>query len=157
MKKCKHCQEGMEAGSKFCVRCGKRQGTSTFTGCVAVLLVLGLFYFLNAAKNYQPADTNAPTAAALSQEPSQNLEMVGNYGWERGEAGLFLIGLVKNNSGVTIQRAQIAFSLYNKYGQQVGSTSTSMSGLEPDGTWKFRAAVTDHDVVTASVSELTGR
>ncbi|MGE5590998.1 MAG: FxLYD domain-containing protein [Bacillota bacterium] len=51
----------------------------------------------------------------------------------------YVTGTVKNNSNKKYSYAQVEINLYDKDGNQVGSTLANINNLEPGGTWKFKA------------------
>ena len=56
-----------------------------------------------------------------------------------GEFASEITGVVTNNTGRTIRYARISFAILDKQGRQVGNAFDNVAGLEPHGSWKFKA------------------
>jgi hypothetical protein len=53
-------------------------------------------------------------------------------------------------------RFSIGFKLYDKSGAQVGTATSNIAGLDPHGTWRFKALVYEDSAVSARLSALFG-
>lgn len=70
--------------------------------------------------------------------------------------GRAITGIVINRRKNKLTYAQITFNLYDASGDQVGSASANVNGLEPGGRWKFQAATFGQGFAKSKVSEITG-
>ncbi len=73
-----------------------------------------------------------------------------------GEFGGEITGMVVNRRSRKLSYAQITFNLYDESGSQVGSAIGNINGLEPGGTWKFKATSLGVKFVKYKFSELSG-
>ncbi len=73
-----------------------------------------------------------------------------------GELGGEITGIVVNRRSRKLDYAQITFNLYDESGAQVGSAIGNINGLEPGGTWKFKATSLGVRFVKYKFSELSG-
>jgi len=80
---------------------------------------------------------------------------VGEWRFIRGAYTSEIIGVVRNNTSRTFGYAQIEFSLYDRYGRQVGSTFDNICNLDPYGIWRFEAIVLEDDAVSARFAGIT--
>ena len=67
-----------------------------------------------------------------------------------------IIGTVRNNSTIEFAYAQIEFNLYDKDGNQIGSTFDNINNLEPNKTWKFSAMIMEEGVKDVKFKGVTG-
>lgn len=74
----------------------------------------------------------------------------------RGQFGGEITGTVVNRTDRKYRYAQITFNLYDGSGAQVGSALANINGLEPGGSWKFKATSFGTDFKKYKFSELTG-
>ena len=77
----------------------------------------------------------------------------------KGTSGEFsgeISGMVVNRRSRKLSYAQITFNLYDESGAQVGSALANINGLEPGGTWKFKASTFGTDFSSYKFSELSG-
>ena len=65
-------------------------------------------------------------------------------------------GAVKNNCAKQYSYVQVSFNLYDREGNQVGSTFTNLNNLEPYGTWKFEALITEDSTRRFRLKDVTG-
>lgn len=65
-----------------------------------------------------------------------------------------ITGMATNLTDKAIKTAFIKFNLYDEQGNLVGNAITMAQGLEPRGTWKFKANATTR-FATFKVSEIT--
>jgi len=73
-----------------------------------------------------------------------------------GDLGGEITGSVINRRKSKLSYAQITFNLYDDSGAQVGSALANINGLEPGGTWKFKASTFGVDFSRYKFSELSG-
>ncbi len=68
----------------------------------------------------------------------------------------YIVGTIKNITDSELTYAQISFNLYDKEGNQVGTTSDNIIDLEAHGTWKFKAIVIMDTASDYKLKELSG-
>jgi hypothetical protein len=124
-----------------------------FVGCVGVY-ALGQFGS-GLSTSPQPRATRwLPTRV-----PTPKTALVLQEGWdfERGQYGvLFIVGTVKNQSSKEYSYVQISLSLYDTDGAVIGTAFDNVGGIDPYGTWKFKALCLEDVVKTARFKDLTG-
>lgn len=118
-----------------------------------IIIAIIVFMFTRNCDN-KSEQSKSFTGTSTSSEQKANLELM-NWHWERGEYGTYIVGIVKNNANKTYGYAQVSFNLYDEHGNQVGSTLANINNLEPYGTWKFKAIVTEDNVKRAAFKEIT--
>ncbi len=118
-----------------------------------ILTILGIIFISRLGSNSNNNNSFNPSTQATSASNTDNenpLEVI-NWKWGQNEYGSAeIIGTVKNNSGKEISYAQVEFNLYDKQGAQVGSAMDNIDNIEPYGTWKFKALVTDDSNVRSA-------
>lgn len=62
-------------------------------------------------------------------------------------------GIVTNPSAKHYRYAQVSFNLYDKHGNQVGSTLANVNNLEAYGTWKFHTLLVSNAHVETGKSQ----
>lgn len=87
---------------------------------------------------------------------NSDLELI-DYKIIKGEWGSKTIsGTVKNKSQNEYGYAQIEFNLYDKDGNQIGSSMDNINNLEPNGSWKFNAIIMEEGVKDVKFKGITG-
>jgi hypothetical protein len=87
---------------------------------------------------------------------NSDLELI-DYKIIKGEWGNKTIsGTVKNKSSNEYGYAQIEFNLYDKDGNQIGSSMDNINNLEPNGSWKFNAIIMEDGVKDIKFKGITG-
>jgi len=57
----------------------------------------------------------------------------------------FITGTIKNTSSKVIDYVEIDFAIFDKEGNQVGTTLANITNLQPGATWKFKAPILNRD------------
>lgn len=76
--------------------------------------------------------------------------------FEKDTFGGYIVGTVKNNTKKQYKYVQVEINLYDKDGNQVGSTMSNVNNLEPGATWKFKAPVFEEKAASFKIKEVTG-
>lgn len=72
------------------------------------------------------------------------------------EDGLrYVIGKIKNNSAGAYSYVQVSINLY-KGGSLIGSTFANVSNLEFNGTWSFKAPITEDEADSFKITDISG-
>ena len=94
--------------------------------------------------------TAKPTAEPEPPKPSPepawpDLELL-EFEGQKTQSGGEITGSIRNNTGKKYSYVQAVFVLLDNDGNQVGSATANINGLEPGRTWKFKAlALTEFD------------
>jgi hypothetical protein len=70
--------------------------------------------------------------------------------------GRYIVGIVKNNSSKEYSYVEIDFNLYDKDGNQVGSSLANINNLEPYGKWKFEAIILEDNATRIRLKGISG-
>jgi hypothetical protein len=89
-------------------------------------------------------------------ERAPNLELVSYDQGQTQFGSPTITGIVKNNRSRAYSYVQITFNLYDADGHQIGTALDNINGLQPDGTWRFEAAVLNSGASRFTLHELTG-
>ena len=68
----------------------------------------------------------------------------------------YIVGTIKNNSGMEKGYIEVTFTLYDADGNNIGTAFTNTNNLKEDGTWKFEAMVFEDNVASFELNEVTG-
>lgn len=68
----------------------------------------------------------------------------------------YIVGTIKNNSGMDKEYMEVSFTLYDADGNNIGTAWTNTNNLKDGGTWKFEAMVFDDNVASFELDEITG-
>jgi hypothetical protein len=79
-----------------------------------------------------------PAARAEPKPPEGDLQLLESNG-KTTEVSTEIVGRVRNNTELTYKYVQVTFQVYDGQDNQVGSAMANVNGLEPGGTWKFKA------------------
>jgi len=114
-------------------------------GCLVlvVLAVAALWLIGTLTGGHDPAQPTAtPAVTVLS------------WRWGSDEfGGRYIYGEAKNNADAALSYASVTFNLYDNSGARVGTAMDSVSNLDAEGTWKFKAGVLQD---SATKAELQG-
>lgn len=132
---------------------GPDKAVGVFFGCIGLLVFLFTpwqsWFFGVSPSVTQVEDAPAIPAdeAATNQEAINpaDLLVVEQLGVKKDQYGFRHVnGYLVNNSNQEFNYVIVEFNLYNKAGDQVGSTMAGTQNLEPGNKWKFDAPVTDN-------------
>ena len=87
----------------------------------------------------------------------QNNEVsVSSWRLTTGQFGNKIItGVATNNTDQQVSYAQIEFNVYDTSDNQVGSTITNITNLEPHGKWEFQAPVIEDSATKVKLKKVT--
>jgi hypothetical protein len=137
----------------------QRKGASVIKGILT--LALGIVILVAIARGCTSTTTppqtptNTPAVTSPPVETKPRLVLNPNWKWKNEEYARYIVGTVKNESTVKADYAQITFTLFDKDGNQVGSTFTNINDLAGGGTWSFKALVFEDSATMAKFSEIT--
>jgi len=89
--------------------------------------------------------TELPDLEVLSIAPESN----DGFGW-------WATGKIRNNTDRTYSYVQVQIGLEDAQGNLAGSTMDNVNNLRPGQIWSFRALVTDDNVETWRIEDVTG-
>jgi hypothetical protein len=121
----------------------------TFLIIFSIIALVGWLFF----RRQTVTELKQEVAAAEATVPK--LEVL-DYKATAVDSTRYVIGTVRNNSGRTIEYAQVEINLYDKSGAQVGSTMDNVTNIEPRGTWKFKAMITEESATNFKIVGVTG-
>ncbi len=147
-----------------------RNPKAAMISCFVLVIVLigGGWLFYKTYRTTNPIGAQPQTTASSSDtppvtanappppEPKKDLEVI-DTDWKQEDSTLYVVGTVINNSQRTYKYVQVGINLYDKEGNQTGSTLANVNNLEPGKKWKFKALVFDRKgVATFKVKDVTG-
>ncbi len=112
------------------------------------LLVIG-----SMAERNPTSNASGGTTGGVAGQP--DLEVV-EHRTERDEYMGYIVGTIRNNTAKRYNYVGVTISLYDASGAQIGSTLDNVSGLDPHGSWKFKAMVAEEGVARYKIAEVTG-
>lgn len=68
----------------------------------------------------------------------------------------YIVGTVRNNTDRIYSYAQVEINIYDKHGNQTGSTMANVNNLEPHTKWKFKALVFQEGRYTYAIKGVSG-
>ena len=81
------------------------------------------------------------------EEPTLSTNEYGNQ---------IIVGVIKNNTSVDKDYIQVSFTLYDANGNNIGTAWTNTNNLKAGGTWKFEAMISEDEMATFELDEVTG-
>ncbi|MCK9583053.1 MAG: FxLYD domain-containing protein [Endomicrobiales bacterium] len=127
-------------------------------GIVVILVVMSFVigFFLSSTAKRKISELIF-TATSKEFESMDKFTLLPEWGFKLSEYGIRMIeGKVRNNTDKVYSYVEIDFNLYDRDGNQVGSTMAYVTNLEANGVWRFRAAVFDVNVVKAKCVDIKG-
>ena len=155
LTKCKECGHDISSMADKCPNCGAppskaRVSKNLSIGCGVALLIILLFVICSI---YLSPKHPEKVTSAINSKPE--LEVI-TWNWRNEEYSRYIVGSVKNNSGKEYSYVQVEFNLYDKSDAQVGTAFTNVNNLEPYGTWKFKALVSEDNATGAKFKGVSG-
>ena len=107
--------------------------------------------------------TGVDTATEMGTEtkvennsPEAKYEFVEEPKMVEKDYGTYIVGTIKNNSGMEKGYMEVTFTLYDTNGNNIGTALDNTNNLKDNGTWKFEAMVLEDDVASFELNEVTG-
>lgn len=123
-------------------------------------LVGGVLLAFNSPSTSSNTQTNQPTKTTQPTESKQpakrpDLELQNVSSTSDGYTR-YVVGKIKNNTNRKYGYVQVEINLYDKSGQQVGSTLDNVNNLEPGAVWSFKAPILEDQATKFKVADITG-
>ncbi len=129
-----------------------------------VLFLIGGVFLVIDSGSTQPTNTAQPTQPTQSAQPSQpkqapekrpDLELL-EASSTADAYTRYVVGKIRNNTNRTYSYIQVEINLYDKNGNQVGSTLANVNNLEPGAVWSFKAPILEEEAAQFKVAGITG-
>ena len=156
-KQCKKCREQIDRKAKKCPHCGANQGAP---GCLIVLGVLIFIIIIVAVaggdNNTSSSKDNPKGTNNTTKEKFTLLEH--SVSDESNNFAMYIEGKVQNNKNKDYNYVSITFTTYDADGNTIGTCLDNNSGLQANGTWKFKAICTENvdEIDHYELKEITG-
>jgi len=145
LKQCKACGAEISKSAKTCPKCGQKNGG----GCLKILLagigiivILGALGSLFGDKTDKEKDVSTNAPAPIVEEKKAKYEVLEEK--------------IEEDSGKDVSYVQIEINLYDKDGNQIGSTLDNVNNLEKDGVWSFKAIMLEDNAASYKIKDITG-
>ncbi|MBR2678195.1 MAG: zinc ribbon domain-containing protein [Bacilli bacterium] len=136
-KKCKKCQEEINKKAKKCPKCGSKQGMPTWLIVVIVIIVISIIASTGESSSSSPSKKKEGGSAKDTNEKFTLLEHQKSD--ESNQYFMYIEGKIKNNRDRDMSYVQVTFTTYDAEGNTLGTCLDNNSGLQANGTWKFKA------------------
>ena len=140
-KKCKKCKEEIDKDAKKCPHCGSKQGFPTWAIVLIVIVVIGILAGGSGSDSSIDSSKKKDGGQVKSSEKFTLLDH--KVSDESNEYFTYIEGRVKNNRSTDMSYVEITFTTYDKEGNTLGTCLDNNSGLNANGTWKFKAVCTE--------------
>lgn len=145
-KKCKKCQEEINKKAKKCPKCGSRQGMPIWLIVVIIIAVIGIISSVGGSSesNKEKITGNVNDSSDVSENKAKSTNekftlVEHKKSDESNEFAMYIEGIIKNNRDRDMSYVQVTFITYDADGNTLGSCYDNNSGLQANGTWKFKA------------------
>lgn len=146
MKNCKSCGSEISKLAKICPHCGRSNYNPIF-GIIFVIFLISVgisIVFSDKTKENHNKKYEIIEKAHIIEEGNEHFKTK------------YIVGSLKNNSKKKATFVRIIFNLYDKEGNIVATSMDSISYLDVDGTWKFKAIVTEKEFSTFKLQNIYG-
>ena len=125
---------------------------------IGCLTLIAIFVFLSVIGSMVTGASHSDSSNVSDQAPAKPDLEVQSFEWAHGDDDdlRYIKGVVVNNTDNDYGYVQVEFNLYDKDGNQVGSTFTNVNNLEPHGKWKFSALVNEDSATKAKLKGVNG-
>ncbi len=158
MKKCKYCQSEIDSKAKICPNCKKKQGVP---GCLIAIIVF-IVLIIIVALSYSGSNSESEKTSNSSSKTTKSSEkftLIEDYKSDESNNYFYYIeGKIQNNRDKDFSYVQVTFTTYDSEGNTIGTCLDNNSGLNANGTWKFKAICSDgvNDIDHYELKEITG-
>ncbi|UZX16529.1 FxLYD domain-containing protein [Thermus sp. PS18] len=104
----------------------------------------------------QPANPTQPSQSKPAPEKRPALELLEASSNVDQYGARYVVGKIRNNTKRTYSYVQVEINLYDKNGNQVGSTLANVNNLEPGAVWSFKAPIFEEEATQFKVADITG-
>ncbi len=156
MKTCKYCKSDINSKAKVCPNCGKKQG---MPGCLIAIIIFIVIIVIVAISSSGTSDNNdSGTTGTTTNEEKFTLVEVTSAAPDDYNFAYYIEGSIKNNMDKDYDYVQVTFTTYDADGNTLGTCLDNNSGLEANGTWKFKAICLDsvEQISSYKLKEITG-
>lgn len=132
-------------------------------GIVAGILLVGLFVYVLVTVLRHPAEQAESTAPppppveivpkGFKVDKNKDLEVV-EINFDKNKEPKEITGTLRNLTDRTFAKCEISFDVTTRGGEQLGGVTTTVNGLEPHGSARFRIPVPQKEAGFAMVREL---
>lgn len=161
-KICKHCKSEIENGAKICPNCRKKQGMPVWLIVILVIVGISMIGSFSSSET-NSGDEKTGTTKNKTNKTSEKFTLLDGHSGFAGDydIGYYVEGYVQNNTDKEYSYVSIEFNLYDSEGAIIGTATDSVSNLESNGKWKFKAlSLTTSEETTSIASyklkEITG-
>lgn len=124
-----------------------------FFGILTVIILLLVKVALSDDKRTNT--TYNRNATAVEQKKSDFELLSSNF---RKDGNIkYVVGRIKNTSGKNLSYVQVSINLYDRNGNQIGSTLDNVNNLANNSIWSFKAIVLDEKAYKYEIVEVFGR
>ena len=134
MKQCKHCNEQVAKSAKVCPKCGGKLGMPLWAKILIVIVIIGAIGGLSGETTSNKKEGGSTKSA---NEKFTLLEH--SVSDESNQYFMYIEGKIKNNRDRDMTYVQVTFITYDAEGNTLGTCLDNNSGLQANGTWKFKA------------------
>lgn len=122
-----------------------------------VIIIIGLASGNEDSSSNNSSNNNGTTNKNKTQEKFTLLEVTSAAPDDYNFA-YYIEGSIKNNMDKDYDYVQVEFTTYDADGNTLGTCLDNNSGLEANGTWKFKAMCTDNveQIASYKLKEITG-
>ena len=105
----------------------------------------------------QPAPPYQPEPD-VAQQPMRQEGALRLVYWRviRGDYSYYVVGDVVNETGRLVNYAQIDFTVFDRYGAQIGSAWGNANNIAPGVTWRFKALIFEDNFADVRLANLSG-
>lgn len=145
-KTCKKCQEEINAKAKVCPKCGSKQGMPKWLIVLIVIVVIGIIASAGGGdssssnkSSTEGGTTDNKNGGSTSTAKEKFTLVEHKVSDESNQYFMYIEGIIKNNKDRDMSYVQVTFTTYDAEGNTLGTCLDNNSGLNANGTWKFKA------------------
>ncbi len=158
MKQCKYCKSMIDKKAKICPKCNKKQGAP---GCLIAIIIFAVLIILIALASGGSNDDsgNSSTNSKNTTQTKGKFSLIEDYKSDESNNYFYYIeGKIQNNKDKDFSYVQVTFTTYDSEGNTIGTCIDNNSGLNANGTWKFKAICSEgvNEIDRYELKEITG-
>lgn len=130
----------------------KPKSTAKYVIIIFVGLFVIIYSLLSLTEDKSQRTNYIPNTA---EQNKSDFELLG-ANFKKDGSIRYVVGRIKNTSGKDLSYVQVEINLYDRNGNQIGSTLDNVNNLANNATWNFKAIVLEDKVYRYEIVKVTG-
>ncbi len=143
-KTCRFCKEEIAMEAKKCPKCGSKLVGTPWWVILLIILVVCIILASVSDSDSSSSESSKKKEGGSTKSVAEKFTLLDHkVSDESNEYFMYIEGRIKNNRDKDFSYVQVSFTTFDKEGNTIGTCLDNNSGLNANGTWKFKAICSD--------------